>query len=70
MGRPLIGDRAMTPAERQRRHRLGAAKACGPQTTCFRDPSSQVTKPQIRPVEVTKPTPLVRVTFDAKALIG
>src|SRR5262245_31635560 len=50
MGRPPIGKRAMTPAERQRRHRRGLSS---------RDtkpvPKPPVTKP---PEPVTKPTKL------------
>jgi hypothetical protein len=55
MGRPPIGKRAMTAAERQRRHRHG---------TAFRDNDAAVTKPP-----VTKPEPLVTKSLDTNRAV-
>jgi len=62
MGRPPIGNRAMSAAERQRRHRLGVTK----QSVTKRD---VVTKPDPPPVTklapVTKPAaPVTKLTAD------
>ena len=57
MGRPPIGKRPMTAAERQRRHR----------GTAFRDDEPAVTKPPVTKPEapaVTKPPPVTKLPED------